>query len=552
MHLLSPWAATLVLLLAVAVESDDRYDGLCDEMLLLAGQASQAAAQSRFDEAFGLLQKVRDLYSEAAALEPDDPQAHMAMANLELNANYMDRSLALWEEARRAVEKSEGSTLSSVEAQRLREHIHERSRIAEIGKVSMERDRVYKDGQGNITRSIELARRQVELVPEHPTYLHHLGTMYMMLSEVDPDGAWPMAVKYLREAQIAAIRRAGPVLRCAVEARIGEVVEEGKLTLSEVELMGGDAVMFHRPSCTLTMVSAHLYLNLAQNLPFADPVHGTAAPAMEKRPRVYEGKVFVTVGYRSTMFYHFLLESLPRLVALQEDIRATARPQASAFRIENARKVYYPTEGSRQARARLSAVVTYSWPTVADQSYGLPLHCVTPSHLLRELRGAMVRGAGGVNGEASKVPLVLWIVRKASRDESRILKNERRLVAALRKIGQIDVREFDGAEVGAKEAVALFSRAAVVVGVHGAGLSNILFCKEGAAVVELGFANPLVWHYMYIAKALELRYERVLLDGAGQDERAMGKKKVSVNVEGAVGAVRRALGNRGSVVHDEM
>ncbi|KAF4712786.1 hypothetical protein FOZ62_007435, partial [Perkinsus olseni] len=255
----------------------------------------------------------------------------MAMANLELNANYMDRSLALWEEARRAVEKSEGSTLSSVEAQRLREHIHERSRIAEIGKVSMERDRVYKDGQGNITRSIELARRQVELVPEHPTYLHHLGTMYMMLSEVDPDGAWPMAVKYLREAQIAAIRRAGPVLRCAVEARIGEVVEEGKLTLSEVELMGGDAVMFHRPSCTLTMVSAHLYLNLAQNLPFADPVHGTAAPAMEKRPRVYEGKVFVTVGYRSTMFYHFLLESLPRLVALQEDIRATARPQASAF-----------------------------------------------------------------------------------------------------------------------------------------------------------------------------------------------------------------------------
>ncbi|KAF4721792.1 hypothetical protein FOZ63_021034, partial [Perkinsus olseni] len=52
MHLSSPWAATLVLFLAAAVESDDRYDGLCDEMLLLAGQASQAAAQSRFDEAF--------------------------------------------------------------------------------------------------------------------------------------------------------------------------------------------------------------------------------------------------------------------------------------------------------------------------------------------------------------------------------------------------------------------------------------------------------------------------------------------------------------------
>ncbi|KAF4683631.1 hypothetical protein FOZ63_001305 [Perkinsus olseni] len=227
MHLSSPWAATLVLFLAAAVESDDRYDGLCDEMLVLAGKASQAAAQSRFDEAFGVLQKVRDLYLEAAALEPDDPQAHMTMANLELNANYMDRSLALWEEARRAVEKSEGLTLSSVEAQRLREHIHERSRIAEIGKVSMERDRVYKDGQGNITRSIELARRQVELVPDHPTYLHDLGTMYMMLSEVDPDVAWPMAVKYLREAQTAAIRRASPVLRCAVEGSMVELDARG-------------------------------------------------------------------------------------------------------------------------------------------------------------------------------------------------------------------------------------------------------------------------------------------------------------------------------------
>lgn len=294
-------------------------------------------------------------------------------------------------------------------------------------------------------------------------------------------------------------------------------------------------------------------------------------------------QVFVTVGYRSTMFYHFLLESLPRLVALQEDIKSTSNPQASfqdnqpstvcfqillpwapfvdgftdillrGLGVENAKRLYYPTEGTRQVRVELSEVVSYTWPPMVDPAYSLPLHCIPPSPLLRDLRSAMMKGSSDVGGEeVLDRPVVLWIVRKAARDESRILKNERRLVAALRNIKGVDVREFDGAEEGAERAVTMFSRAAVVVGVHGAGLSNILFCSEGTTVIELGFANPLVRHYMYIAEALGLSYERVLLEGAGRDERAMGKKKVAVDVEAAVEAVRRAIEGRVGVVHDEM
>ncbi|EER18355.1 hypothetical protein Pmar_PMAR005265 [Perkinsus marinus ATCC 50983] len=507
------------------------------------------------------------------------------MANLEMHANFMDKSLALWEEASRAVDKSEGSTLTVEEADRLRQHIGERRRIATIGKVSMERDRVYRAGQGNITKSIELAKRQIDLVPEHPANLHDLGTMYMMRTEVDPSGAWPLAVHYLRASQVTAVKLASPVLGCKAEGRIDEVTEESRIEFSSrIDLIGEDAVMFDKAACSFTLVSAHLYLNLAQNLPFPDPIHGTPMPPMEGRPRVFKGKVFVTVGYRSTMFYHFLLESLPRLVALQEDIRSTPNPQASlqdnqpstvrfqillpwapfvdgftdillrGLGVENAKRLYYPTEGTRQVRVELSEVVSYTWPPMVDPAYDLPLHCIPPSRLLRGLRSAMMKGSSDVGGgeEASNRPVVLWIVRKASRDESRILKNERRLVAALRNIEGVDVREFDGAEEGAERAVAMFSRAAVVVGVHGAGLSNILFCSEGTTVIELGFANPLVRHYMYIAEALGLSYERVLLEGAGRDERAMGKKKVAVDVEAAVEAVRRAIEGRVGVVHDEM
>lgn len=44
----------------------------------------------------------------------------------------------------------------------------------------MERDRVYRAGQGNITKSIELAKRQIDLVPEHPANLHDLGTVDLL------------------------------------------------------------------------------------------------------------------------------------------------------------------------------------------------------------------------------------------------------------------------------------------------------------------------------------------------------------------------------------
>ncbi|KAF4678082.1 hypothetical protein FOL47_005361 [Perkinsus chesapeaki] len=550
--------------LSAAVAQDSRYEQLCERMLSLAEKADKAAARSDFQKAMRHLKKVRGLYAEAIELEPDEPQAHLTMANLELNANYMDNSLKAWEAASRAVDASEGRSISSERATELREQIAGRQRKTLIGKVSMERDRVYRKGQGNISKSIELAKRQVELVPNHPLNLHDLGTMYMMRSEVDPSGAWTLAVEAFRKAQAAAIELASPVLGCTTEGRLEDIAAEGRLELANVELIGGDAVMLQKSDCVFTVLSAHLYLNLGDNLPYPDPARETPPPPLQGRPRVFEGKVFVTVGYRSTMFYHFLLESLPRIVALQEEIRAAAKPKIllpwagfvdgftdillEGLGIGNAEKVYYPTEGGRHVRAKVSEAVTYTWPARIDAKYDLPLHCVTPDPLLRRLREAMTRGVGERPGET----IVVWLVRKASRDESRILKNERQLIAALQRVEGITIKEFDGAEQRPREAVELFSRAAVVVGVHGAGLSNILFCRKGTAVIELGFATPLSWHYMYLAEALGLRYERVLVDGAGEDDRAMGRKRLLVNVEMVVEAVRRVLKGGGVGVHDEM
>ena len=54
----------------------------------------------------------------------------------------------------------------------------------------------------------------------------------------------------------------------------------------------------------------------------------------------------------------------------------------------------------------------------------------------------------------------------------------------------------------------LFNSASLIVGVHGAGLSNALFARAGTVLIEaVGFGNPLC--YMDLAFTLGLEYHRI-------------------------------------------
>ena len=65
---------------------------------------------------------------------------------------------------------------------------------------------------------------------------------------------------------------------------------------------------------------------------------------------------------------------------------------------------------------------------------------------------------------------------------------------------------FHGSTVALVEAAALFARSAVVVGVHGAALANVLFCVPGAALVELPMKEPCFRDYAHASMALGLQY----------------------------------------------
>ena len=74
-----------------------------------------------------------------------------------------------------------------------------------------------------------------------------------------------------------------------------------------------------------------------------------------------------------------------------------------------------------------------------------------------------------------------------------------------------------------RDTVELFGTAALVVGVHGAGLANSLFCVKNAALLELSLPEPEFREYEHLAAALGLRYAASPLPPSNFEARAWPK-----------------------------
>jgi hypothetical protein len=89
----------------------------------------------------------------------------------------------------------------------------------------------------------------------------------------------------------------------------------------------------------------------------------------------------------------------------------------------------------------------------------------------------------------------------------RKISNEGEVIARLKRAGFI---ELVASSLSFSEQAELFRHASHVVGVHGAGLSNIVFCPPGTRVLE--FFHPLIgtWAYAALGAGIDLDYRPFL------------------------------------------
>ncbi|EKX43942.1 hypothetical protein GUITHDRAFT_72693 [Guillardia theta CCMP2712] len=243
----------------------------------------------------------------------------------------------------------------------------------------------------------------------------------------------------------------------------------------------------------------------------------SGSPTKSKPSHVYD-KVATISHYWGEGYYHFFGENLVRLPMAIEYL--------SSIR-EKSYMVHVKTKN--QFTQSALALLGISSSRLVDGLVGAktlyipePTPCGTPSApALRLMRMSLLRAAlGGQDPEQaerreSNNKCVVMVVQR--RKASRSISNHEELVKALREgLEGCEVRVHDGkGEV--REQLMQFRQAKIVVGPHGAGLSNMIACRVGTVVVEFLPAEKHVnVCYMAMALKLMLRYIGITPEGATQ------------------------------------
>lgn len=193
-------------------------------------------------------------------------------------------------------------------------------------------------------------------------------------------------------------------------------------------------------------------------------------------------------------FYHWLIEYLPRLGAaddLDSYDNVVVNAQLAPFQAEWL--AFLSGRKPRLVSASMSELMRFDridCPTIRP----IP---EAAAFLSRFARLDPTAGRRLFISRADAAPH-----RRRIRDEERLFQD------ALKPLG------FERVVLGylnAEETVELFGRASVVVAAHGAGLTNIVFCKPGALVVELCNATNATFDFFrVIADSMGHRHARVV------------------------------------------
>lgn len=210
-----------------------------------------------------------------------------------------------------------------------------------------------------------------------------------------------------------------------------------------------------------------------------------------------QGSVGVLTTRGIDNYYHFLLDVLPRLDLLHRSGLSVDRYLVNRhlpFQRELLERFGVPLDRIVQSRdcphLRSAELVV---PSLPDNEMQTPRWAVA---LLRE----------HLLPQNLESPHRRFYVGRGTRRNSRIVKNERVLMEALRHHG---VTPIDPGSMSVAEQVKVFAEAELVVAAHGAALANLAFCSPGATVVELfapDYVNPCYWVLASQVEGLNYRY----------------------------------------------
>lgn len=224
----------------------------------------------------------------------------------------------------------------------------------------------------------------------------------------------------------------------------------------------------------------------------------TALPTLE----TITGKVAVLAGLSGNVYFHWMVDVLPRLEILQRQGIDWAEIDwflvnscQSAFQRQTLEILGIPLhkilESDRHPHIRAEQLIV---PSFASYMGWLS------EHGLKFLREAFLPKAMALYGETN-YPERIYISR--AKAKYRKIFNETELTDVLSQYGFVSVCL---ESMTFLEQVALFANAKVVVAPHGSGLTNLIFCNQGTKVVEIFSPQYIRQYFWVIGQQLNLEY----------------------------------------------
>lgn len=240
-----------------------------------------------------------------------------------------------------------------------------------------------------------------------------------------------------------------------------------------------------------------------------------------------DGDVLPLFGRKYPNYYHWLLDELPKLRALDAypgDARVAIGAETPPYVTQSLEHLGfgdYVRVGDSTATADGVLAAMNRTPPFVNLSY-------VSERYVEWLRERATEGRERSGGER------IYISRENS--QAREVVNREELLTELRELGfrsyTLETRSFE-------ENVRLFANAEAVVGPHGAGFTDLLFAED-AAVVELNTLSKPQPAFYLLARQSGNRYRHVTCPAVGTAQYDV-QRKMRADVEEVVGTVARAL-----------
>jgi capsular polysaccharide biosynthesis protein len=215
------------------------------------------------------------------------------------------------------------------------------------------------------------------------------------------------------------------------------------------------------------------------------------------KPRIkrIHGQVIVATTINSSDYYHWLVDVMPRIL----QARRLGYDQAKIY-VEATRP--FQRQSLAQAGIPDALIVDAARNLVIEaDELVVPCHSMFPGAALPEWLIELVQSTFKVAMSAPRTPRRIYVSRADA--ATRRVANEAEAEGLLHGYGFETVRLVDWLFT---DQIELFSSAEAVVGPHGGGLTNLMFCRPGTKVLELFPAFNKSDVYWLLAAALQLQY----------------------------------------------